>query len=465
MPKPVSIVLVIDSIETPMPVADAVLAELLAALAKSGIEATIKLTGERARQLRQRGARAVLDALKTQDIGMRGNYHAGKPTAAELIGDLGWMEGARKFFISEAPGYDDVSFVGGRIPSSYGNESFLPQAYGALSRWGIRVVVGRHSFLSNHDRPFFFGARLNLSRLGPNWIDAGALLAEPGGADRVYDRVAERVGSFSGKTGAVVLHLYAEDLWAKRTPDYWKTATETTFRDQLQRGSEERSGALANFGALLGRLKSLEGAEVHSARNFADRFADISYERRIQMEDLLAIAHHAAKGELRPFRIEAGYLAPSEQLYLLARAWDETRRKGKLVRNSTLQAPLGPAGHVATEPSVSGIQAKELPDILANLLAFIHKFARLPDSVETEDGIVSIEDLLPTLAGGFHDELEAVDLPLRYGVMANIGRVDEALARECWESPVHAPGFQSFRQLTFARQQLWTYKPVLDFAG
>jgi hypothetical protein len=262
-----------------------------------------------------------------------------------------------------------------------------------------------------------------------------------------------------------VAHLYAEDLWAQRTPDFWKWASEGALRGSLVRSTEETTRGLANLKNILARLHSTEGVLLQSARQFADRFADISYERRIQLEDLRDIAAHAATGELKPFRYEAGYLAPSEQLYILARAWDETRRKGKLIRNSTLQAPLGPAAHVDTEPSVSGIWAKELPDILANLLAFIHKFARLPDSVETADGVLSVLDLLPTLAGGFHDELEPIDLPLRTGRLAHIDRVNTALAEECWKCPVHSDHFQSLRQLTFARQQLWTYKPVLDISG
>lgn len=465
MAEPVSIVLVIDSIEAPVPTGDDVLLNILRTLSDLKIEGTIKITGERARQIKLREREDLAKAIKTQDVGLYGNYHVGKPTPAEYVGDLGWMEGARKFFISEAPGYDDVSFLAGRIPSSYGNESWLPQSYGALSRWGIRVRICQHSFLENENRPFFFGARLNLSRLGPNWIDIGELISQPEGDLRCFERVAGRVKSFAGRAGAVVLHLYAEDLWALRTPDFWKWASEGALRGSLVRTPEECARGLLNLRSFIEKVSSLENGVLQSGRQFADRFADISYERRIQLEDLRAIATHAATGELRPFKYEAGYLAPSEQLYILARAWDETRRKGKLIRNSTLQAPLGPAMHVDTEASVSGIWAKELPDILANLLGFIHKYARLPDSVETADGAISVLDLLPTLAGGFHEELEPVDLPLKAGRLAHIDRVNAALAQECWKSPVHTDNFQSLRQLTFARQQLWTYKPVLDLSG
>lgn len=464
MSAPVSVVFLIDNIETSVPGVDQSLREILILFQERRLEVTCKFTGERARQIRRLTYPELTVALKTQDIGLYGNHHVDHPTPAEYVNDLGWMEGAKKFFVQEAPGYDDVCFVGGRIPSCFGNESWSPHSYGALSRWGIRVHLSRHSFLSDNERPFFFGARLNLSQLGGNWLDVGPTITDPKAGDHWFERIAERVWSFGGKPGVVVVQLYADDFRVRRARDFGK-GTSKADASLLIKDDEASQRGMANLGHVLDRLIGLENAKIHSARQVADRFADISYERRIQMEDLRAIARHAATGELKPFRFEAGYLAPSEQLYILARAWDETRRKGKLVRNSTLQAPLGPASQVATEPSVSGIWAKELPDVLANLLSFVHKFARLPDSLEIEDGVIAIHDLLPTLAGGFHDELEAVDLPLRPGRLANPERVDEKLARACWKVPVHPPEFEVPRQIEIARQQLWTYKPVLEITG
>ncbi|MFO0948499.1 MAG: hypothetical protein U1D30_21685 [Planctomycetota bacterium] len=464
MSAPVSVVFLIDNIETSVPGVEQALRQLIHRFQQRRLEVTCKFTGERARQVRRLVYPELTIALKTQDIGLYGNFHVDQPTPAEYVGDLGWMEGARKFFIQEAPGYDDVCHVGGRIPSCFGNESWSPHSYGALSRWGIRVRLSRHCFLSDNERPFFFGARLNLSQLGANWLDIGPTITDPKAGDHWFEKIAERVWSFGGKAGVVVVQMYADDLLARRTPDFWKRSSQENAAGLLKEAEACQRG-LDNLDRILDRLIGLENAKIHSARQVADRFADISYERRIQLEDLRAIARHAAIGKLEPFKYEAGYLAPSEQLYILARAWDETRRKGKLIRNSTLQAPLGPAELVSTEPSVSGIWAKELPDVLANLLAFIHKFARLPDSVETADGAISVQDLLPTLAGGFHDELEAVDLPLRQGKLANADRVDEKLARTCWKVPVHPPEFEVPRQIEIARQQLWTYKPVLEITG
>jgi hypothetical protein len=423
--------------------ADARADELLVSLARvfrqREREATFKLTGAYAQAMARRGCRDLIELLKRQDVGLYSEQPQGEPLPAALAA-CNWKEGVREFARRQTPGYQAVAFLAGRIPSCYGDEAWVPQAFGTLADWGTRVVLCRDSYLGDDGLPYFFGGRLNLSCLGPNWIDLDRSLPRPDGYDAAMVRCAERIAALRATGGVVCLRLFPSDLLA---------------------GGNGIEAVVGNIARLLDAVSAMPDVRVQSARQVVDRLADISYEHPIPMEFLQEMARVAARGHLRPFEYSAGFLSPSEQLYLITAAWDASHKKGKPVRNSTSRTPLGPAERVVTDPGVGGIHAAELPRLIHDLLETLTHRGQLPPSMRVRDGHLAIGDLLATLADGFHvGDLTPIDLPLRKAELANEDRVRLDRAQQCWRNAGLAADFHSPRQLELARLQLWTYKPV-----
>jgi hypothetical protein len=425
----VSVLFLIESAGAPPAPADVILESMLRPLFALEREPTILLTGERARQLRAAKPRDLLTLIRRQDVAF-GPDKLDQPSAFELVSGLDWEQGVRKLFEQQAPSYHDVAFLAGRIPSSYGSHCWIPQMFGALDQWAIRVELSRNGFVDAAGEPFFLSGRLNLSNLGPNSIDVRGPSLD---FKDVVQKVAHRVEAQTEHGGVVCLRFLAEE-WLSADPD----GLESAVRD------------------LVKQIDAMEEAVILSARQIADRYADISYEHRIAITELLSIAKHATKPNLTPFHYAAGYLSPAEQLYLLANAWDETRRKGKLVRNSTTRTPLGPTEQAETTATLRGLGALKVTQILGELVAYMSKHNRLPASLPIEDeGVVALQDLLPTLASGFHESLVELCLPIKRGRIADQDRVRQNLADRA------VGGKATPKLMELARLQLWTFKPIL----
>lgn len=436
MTAPVSVMFLIDSVAGRDPHVDSTLLAAISVFRDRRHEATIRLTEGRVQELRDRGSKALLDGIKRQDAAFRSTGDPGRIAPGVYVGESDWETGAAEFFRRELEVYNAVGGLAGRIPSSYGDESWTPQSFASFDTWGIRVILSPQAFLHNSGAPFFFGGRLNLAGLRENWIVADGLTVE-GAGEALVRRVTDRIAASSIPGKIVVVQVDTDAVPASAGGRFYQ-----------------------NLSFILDHLERTPRARIQSARQVIDRFADISYEHRIGFDQIRAIAEHASRTDIRPFHYAAGYLSPSEQVYMLASAWDETRKKGKLVRNSTVRTPLGPTEKVETKWDSDHVPAERVSELVASLMASIGKNNRLPAAVELDGGRIAIQDLLPTLAAGFQESLKMVGLPIRRAQL-DASRVTEVNAAGVWSSPVYPPGFRSPRQLELAKLQMWTFKPIL----
>lgn len=416
------------------PAISATLLAALEALRAERREATVLLRGVDARAIQ---GSELAAAIKCQDVGFRAGTTGTTPLGAS-IGDSDWDTGARLCREREGADYRAVAFIAGRIPSTYVPDGWSPQCLSALEEAGMRVVASPRAFLTNEGNPYFYAGRLHLAESGPNLItDAGAF-ANAAATSNLIERVIGRLRALGNQGGLVSVHLSL--------------------------GHGPPTGCARGLARFLHEVESRSGIRVESARQIADRFADISYEHRIALEDLLELARHASRPQIGPFLYRAGYIAPVEQLYLLASAWDETRRKGKLVRNSTTRTPLGPTEKGESDRDITQIPAEHVTGLVGEVLTHMTTRGRVPARVAVPGGHLAVEDLLPTLAAAFHESLNQVGLTVHRGRLAEPNRVREDLAQEVWRGPGYPSEFSAKNQLELARLQLWTYKPVFGLA-
>ena len=438
MPATVSVVLVIESTASTTSNAEPFLSSLCDELDSAGWEATFLINGARAVELLGPRHHDLATRFKRHTVGLIAGDEKTSPLS--YLAELDWETGARAFRAHEHRHFLDVSKLAGHLPTAMTLGQWAPQAFSVISDWGPRCYLGPDSFLDNDTKPFFVCGRLHLASLGSYWIDVSLhSLMDAVSIQGVAGQVLRRAEQLASSGGAIVLRLAHDQL----------AAVQPSNAAACARGLRE----------LLDQVRKGPEVTVQSARQFADQFADISYDQAISLDFLRSMVEQSREPELHAIEHELGYFSPAEQLYAIAKIWVDSIVKGKPLRNTTIRTPLGPSHKEETDPSVKGIAADELHDLLAGLIHAFDNKGQLPSSVMTREGKLAIEDLLPTLAGGFTADLKPIDLPLRVGKIDStplkVSRIRDAL------SAAGAPEESLANLLALTERQLWTYKPVL----
>ncbi|MBN1671060.1 MAG: hypothetical protein JXR37_08515 [Kiritimatiellae bacterium] len=127
------------------PEADDAVLRLARLYEKAGIQACYFMTGEKARMLRERGRKDVLDALKIHDIAYHGNYGFEYPEPALLYGNRDpWELALQKGRMYETPGLQDVAEICGQFPiaTCQHQNNHSPATSVAMQQAGVRVWNG-----------------------------------------------------------------------------------------------------------------------------------------------------------------------------------------------------------------------------------------------------------------------------------------------------------------------------------
>lgn len=103
-------------------------------LKENGIKGSFNLVAERARVLRERGRKDIIELLKFHEINYHSDYHSLHPTFPEYLEELEWDEGVREVIKREIKGLNDVKEIFGQSPIGFmqpGN-SGTPQVFYAM---------------------------------------------------------------------------------------------------------------------------------------------------------------------------------------------------------------------------------------------------------------------------------------------------------------------------------------------
>src|SRR5437899_403176 len=168
-PEPGSVYIVVwfDTEDYILPQSDDAAKRIALFLTQQDIRATFKVVGEKSRTLERRGRRDVIGALARHEIGYHSNTHSQHPTVAEYEAALDWESGVEEFTRRERPGYNDLRRIFGQAPTCYGQpgNSWAPQPYGALNKWGVKVYLDEAPHVGLNGKPFWYGGLLNIFNL------------------------------------------------------------------------------------------------------------------------------------------------------------------------------------------------------------------------------------------------------------------------------------------------------------
>ena len=90
-------------------------------LTKHNLRGCFCIVGEKARVLRDRGRRDIIEALKAHEIDYHSNLHSVHPTHAEYLNELNWDDGVRRCLMEETAGILDLQDILGQRPIAYCN--------------------------------------------------------------------------------------------------------------------------------------------------------------------------------------------------------------------------------------------------------------------------------------------------------------------------------------------------------
>ncbi|MBT3270377.1 hypothetical protein HN371_24755 [Candidatus Poribacteria bacterium] len=134
-----------DTEDSVNPAADDALLNLARVFDEASLPASFFMVGEKARVLRDRGRRDVIESLRPHEIAYHGNHWLEFPEPALVYGNRDpWETAVGKAVEYEAPGVRDVAEITGRFPVAFcqHDANHSPATTHALRQSGIRVWNG-----------------------------------------------------------------------------------------------------------------------------------------------------------------------------------------------------------------------------------------------------------------------------------------------------------------------------------
>jgi peptidoglycan/xylan/chitin deacetylase (PgdA/CDA1 family) len=436
-------------------------------LAKHGLRGCFMVVGERARALRARGRRDVIEALRRHEIAYHTDLHEVDPTPTEVLDGLDWEAGLRRELEGEIDGLRAVEEIFGQFPSAYTQPgtAWAPQTWVALRKLGVGVMTDSPIELPG-GRPLWYCDSLHVDyHLG---LERYFALEERRAAMRA-DFVA-LAASRDASEGVVVITTHPTQLalpdWPVRPTPYLERSPREVWREGARRPREFVEGFLRDLDAFLTFLVRDAGAEVITYRDLAAQHR----ERRPDWLPLEAVAGLArAVAERVTFQAVDGVgYTPAEIFGLLAHALSYRVQHGRLPEVVPLRRLLGPV----ESPPERRANPLRLP--LEALLGaaqdvdwVIERSGRMPGEVAVAGARLGPGPFLGAMAGalaslrGAGDEPESVltgeqpDLP----ELVRQPPFSELAFQGTWRR--FPPDFEGTNVLRLARRQAWSARPAV----
>lgn len=437
-------------------------------LSQQGVRATFKVVGEKARALERRHRSDVIRALARHEIGYHSNTHSRHPTVAEYESTLDWESGAEEFDRRERAGFNDLRRIFGQVPSCYGQpgNSWAPQPYVTLKRWGVTVYLDEGAHVGLNGKPFWYAGLLNIF----NTVEGPELRPN---AD--WSNLAEAKAKFQGfylraisrpEGGVLSLYFHPTELihrefWdavnfahgANPPPEEWKQPPLNT--------PEVTERAFKYFEGLVATMKSFPQVEFVTASDGLGLFKDRAQNHVFSKKELGSIA-----GQVTPevtFQVHEEYaLSASEVFALLTEfvARVATKRASEpIVLHGT---PYGPSSEAPGGAPLEVLWS-QFSRTVQDVADFLDKRGRIPDVVWFGSSSVTPERYLFALARVSEMLLVKGEPPDRVVVPPARLAAAQFIADDSpgiWNWVIFPAGFHSEKLMKLAKLQSWTLKPA-----
>ena len=469
-PGPVYVILWFDTEDYILPPSDDAAKRLADFLTAEGLHATFKVVGEKARTLERRGRKDVITALRDHDIGYHSNTHSQHPTPAEYESVLDWETGVEEFTRRERPGFEDVLRIFGKRPCCYGQpgNSWAPQSFEALHRWGVRIYLDEGSQVGLNGKPFWYGGLLNIFntsegqelRPNDNWDNL----------EQSKTKFREFYTRMSSEPHGGLISLYFHPcefihqwFWDMNFANGANPPREE-WKEPPQKSPAQQKQTFRYFEDLVRYMKTFPNVRFITGSQALDLYPDLAQERDFSPADLAAIAK--AVTSTVSFQERGDYaLSASEILALLTSYIAKATLNGSdgtAVR--LIQTPYGPSSAPPPLEKAIKVPLAQFLSTVRDVHDFVRTHNQVPGTIWLGSIAVPPEDYLVALADISVRLLSARDLPQTVTIAPAQLVPTENIAKDSvklWDWPIFPNGFHSARLMKLARLQAWTLKPAI----
>jgi len=450
-----------DTEDYTSPEPDSIILPLCQILEKHGIRATFKMIGEKCRDLERKGQKDVIKALSRQDIGFHTTYHSQPPAVTAYLDRLDWVEGVDEFARREEAGFNDTKRIFKRTPVCYGQpgNTWAPQVYGTLRRWGIPLYLDEGGHVGFRGQPFYYCGLLNVY----NMADRSTRMNLDGVPDyekgiaafrRIYDKLVTEGG------GLISIYYHPNEfdhtefwdavIWAHGANpprDRWQTAKKRT--------AESRTQALEYFGRYLDFMQSLPGVQFVTGTDMVKLYADKSVTHKFNADEIGALA--------KCLRVEISYQKTGDLFVSAAEAFSILLRwylrNPSVTSVGSIPGLLGPYRREGANPGAT-VEEWEFRKSCEDTLEAMTRFGHVPNVIWIGSIPVTPADFLATLAGELTDENSGRTIQIRTAKpeMESFAAAD---APSLFSWIILPSGFHAPHVMDLAKLQCWSLKPVI----
>ncbi|HEV8132050.1 MAG TPA: hypothetical protein VGQ81_12415 [Acidobacteriota bacterium] len=457
---PVYITLWFDTEDYVSPEPDQAILRICRILEKHGVKATFKLIAEKARDLERKKQFDVIEALKKHDIGFHTQTHSQPPHIPQYLDAAGWEAGIEQFDVRERGGVQELKRIFKTAPLCYGQpgNSWAPQTYPVLLRWGIPLYLDEGDHAGINNQPFWYGGILNVYKMGPNLTRMNLDSGEPGLAEatRNFDAIYNRLSNQGGGLVSIYYHpneWVDVEFWDAVNFSYGANPARERWVAPRKKTAEASEQSFRLFDLYVGYMKAKPQVKFVGAREILDLYPDSAREALFTRSAIESLAKQM-RSEITFQKTDNGYLSSSEIFSLLLEAYLNPEARSVALPSYTLFGPAEKlAGNAGGPVSRYGFDkgARELR-------AIVNRLHRLPNLVWLGSSSVSPVDFLATLAKQIGNPADPVSI-MRGNLTASRYIADDSPQLFSWV--ILPEGFHAPRVMELAKLQAWTLKPAV----
>ena len=434
-----------------------------------GVPVTIKVVGEKARNLERRGRHDVLRALAQHDLGYHTDWHSRPPTIATYLRDMTWEEGVREFERREAEGFEDVRRIFGKDPVCFGQpgSSWAPQIYPVLKKWGIRLYLdeARHVGLSN-GQPFWFQDMLHVFNMRANAVKMEL------GSQTDFQQTCElfrsaywRLREQGGGLISVFYHpleLVYHDFQDVVNFGQGRNTPIEEWREGEKRTALEISTSYQHLKQFFSFMRSHNDLLFINASQALELYAVGRRQKAFSESDILRLAYQVQR-EITFQAVNGIYLSAAEIFYVLTNWLMNCLLGSSGVGVKNLHSPMGPTRFVQTRRPEETVSWCEFRRALSETMSFLEDHNQVPSAVLIDTRHVSPQDFLATLGKIVEHQIKGRTVLVDVNIQAGTFTVFKCAAEDSlalWMWPIFPEGFHAPNLMQLTQLQTWTIKPA-----
>jgi len=465
----VYVVLWFDTEDYILPQSDDAALRVAQILTQEGVRATFKIVGEKARTLEKRGRQDVIAALSRHDIGFHSNLHSQQPSPALRLRDMGWEEGVQEFDRTERVGFDDVQRIFGIAPICYGQpgDSWAPQSYAALKRWGVPLYLDEGEHLGIDGQPFWYCGILNVFKMGNN--QTRVQLQKESDLDEAkseFEKIYLRLRNNGGGLVSIYYHpceFVHQEFWdavnfargANPPREEWKKPRVKTAQE-IDRGFQ-------NFKDYIVYLKSHANVRFVTGSEVVELYRDKAPRKAFLKEDILKIAR-TVQQEINYQTWPECSISPAEIFFLLNSYLSAYLKTQQAPASGGIEFVYGPSRRIDSGPKNLSLAWNQFAAACLDVQLALKKNQQIPNEIWMGSHPLSPADYLATL-GEVVEQVLTTNYPKKtLPVRAGNFTAEQYVARdslEIWKWPIFPEGFHAPRIMELAQLQAWTLKPAI----